>query len=268
MGYNHSLYLVDAFVDGPFKGNPAGVCLVDEYPDPARMQALAYYFRWSEISFVKRLSEDMFYIRWFSPKDEAPLCGHATLAASHVIFSNRRSDGRRINFQYGAGSIEAESLSDGHISMTFPLKPVCKCNTYPFSMRSALGIDSHVEIWRDETVYVVVLNGANSVKMVNPNYELIKKVDARAIAVTARGPMGFDFCSRYFAPRVGIYEDPVCGSLHCRLAYYWQLVLGKSKFTAFQASRRSGVLGIEIVSKDLIRLSGRAIIVHEFKIEL
>jgi PhzF family phenazine biosynthesis protein len=258
-------YLVDAFADEPFAGNPAGVCILDEYPESCEMQRVASHYGWSEIAFVKRLSHREFQIRWFSPMDEAPLCGHATLAAAHVVFSNGLVDCGSFDFRYAAGSIKIEMLVDGRIWMTFPLKPISPCSDYPFSVTDVVGIDRHVEVWKDDNIYVVVLEGVDSIKKAIPNFEMIEKVDARAIAITAKCSKDFDFCSRYFAPRVGIYEDPVCGSMHCRLAYYWKSVLGKSKFTAYQASKRGGIVYIEVLSESQLKLSGAAKTIREFE---
>jgi predicted PhzF superfamily epimerase YddE/YHI9 len=259
-------YLVDAFADERFDGNPAGVCLVDEYPEARKMQQVALHYGWSEIAFVKRLASERFQIRWFSPIDEAPLCGHATLAAAHVIFSIGLVDDKNFDFQYGAGSIKIERRDDEKICMTFPLKPVWKCENYPFSVGDVVGVDRHLDVWKDDILYVIVLNDMNSVKNAVPNFEMIKMVDARAIAITAKCENDFDFCSRYFAPRVGIPEDPVCGSLHCRLAYYWKLAMGKSTFIAYQASKNGGIVYIDVLSKSQLKLSGSARTVREFDV--
>lgn len=258
------VFLVDAFTDVPFKGNPAGVCVVDEYPDDKTMQRIAAYYCWSEIAFVKKLGGNNFYIRWFSPNDEAPICGHATMAASHILFTKGIVDGNIINYQFHGGIIKAV-LQDGLISMNFPAKPVRKCNSFPFSVNKVIGQKSYKEVVKDDLIYVIVLNSKEDVFNIEPNFDEIKKVDCRAIAVTAPGDENFDMYSRYFAPRVGINEDPVCGSMHCRLACYWHSVTGKTEFKAFQASKRTGILNVEHAG-DRVKLSGKACTVCEFKI--
>jgi PhzF family phenazine biosynthesis protein len=123
-----------------------------------------------------------------------------------------------------------------------------------------IGIDQYVEVVSDELLYIVVLQDRHAVLRAIPNFEAIKKVNCRAIAITARCDDQYDFCSRYFAPRVGIYEDPVCGSMHCRLAWYWSTILHKNTFTAYQASKRSGVLHVKL-DGDIVEISGTAVTV-------
>ena len=249
-------FLVDAFCGVPFKGNPAGVCIVDEYPDDSEMQRIARYYNWSETAFVRKLGGNEFYIRWFSPLDEAPLCGHATLASSHILFSKGLVSGNVINFKYNSGELRA--MKNGElITMSFPAKPVQKCSNFPFSVNKVIGIKSYKEVVKDDLIYVIVLNSKEDVINALPDFDEIKKVDCRAIAITAAGDSEFDFYSRYFAPRVGIYEDPVCGSMHCRLACYWNSVLAKTSFNAFQASKRSGTLNVEL-DGDIVKLSSKA----------
>jgi predicted PhzF superfamily epimerase YddE/YHI9 len=129
----------------------------------------------------------------------------------------------------------------------------------PFSLKKIIGIKRCIEILKDDLIYVVVMNAADDVIGAIPNFDAIGKVDARAIAITGAGNGEFDFSSRYFAPKVGIYEDPVCGSMHCRLAYYWKSVLGKSRFRAYQASRRTGILDIETIG-EIVRITGKSTI--------
>ena len=142
-------FLVDAFCDVPFKGNPAGVYIVGEYPEDSEMQKIARYYNWSETAFVKKLGENEFYIRWFSPLDEAPLCGHATLASAHILFSKGLVSGNVINFKYNSG--ELKSTKNGElITMSFPAKPVQKCSSFPFSVNKVVGIKSYKEAVKDE----------------------------------------------------------------------------------------------------------------------
>jgi PhzF family phenazine biosynthesis protein len=256
-------YLVDAFTEESFKGNPAGVCLVDEYPDAEVMQSLARYYDWSEIAFVKHIERDRYYIRWFSPLDEAPLCGHATLAAAHILFRNGVSDGYIINFAHNTGTIQAQLNEDSSVTMLFDIKPVYRCKDIPFSVEKIIGIKKYKEVFKDDLLYVVVLESSDDVSRAVPNFEAIKQIEARAVAITGPNTGIYDFSSRYFAPRVGIYEDPVCGSMHCRLAHYWRQVTGKTRFRAYQASHRSGILDTEI-EESTVKLTGKAVVICEF----
>jgi PhzF family phenazine biosynthesis protein len=255
-------YLVDAFTDKPFKGNPAGVCIVEEYPRPGEMQELASYHDWSEISFVKHITENEFYIRWFSPVDEAPLCGHATLAAAHILFSQKITSYNSVLFKYNSDTIGAMLNDTGSITLSFAIKPIYKYNDVSFSIEHILDVEQYIEILKDDLIYVIVLPSADDVIRAIPNFDAIKKIDTRAIAITGAGSGDFDFSSRYFAPRVGIYEDPVCGSMHCRLAYYWRSVLRKSRFRAYQASRRTGILDIE-TTDDIVKITGKSVTICE-----
>ena len=250
------IYLVDAFTEIPYKGNPAGVCIIDEYPCAETMQRMAGYYGWSEIAFVRPLGQDRFQIRWFSPLDEAPLCGHATLAATHVLFNEGYAESGRIKYVYKDGELAA-TMAEGRITMDFPAKPVKRCRKVPFSVNKVLGIKAHKEVFKDDLVYVVVLNSKEDVINADPDFNAIKALDCRSIAITAKGDAEFDFYSRYFAPSVGINEDPVCGSMHCRLVCYWSSILGRNKFCAFQASRRTGRLKVELIG-NRVTLSGRA----------
>lgn len=250
-------FLVDAFTDVPFKGNPAGVYISDKYLQDYELQKIAAYYNWSEIAFLRKIGNNDFQIRWFSPKDEAPLCGHATLASAHIIFSNNLISGNIINFKYNTGSLSASKSQNG-ITLTFPAKPVRKCFNPPFSTKNILGVSSYKEIFKDDQIYVIVLESKEDIIKAIPNLDEIKKVDCRAIAITAQGDENFDFYSRYFAPKVGIYEDPVCGSMHCRLACYWANILNKNKFRAYQASKRSGKLYVEL-NGDKVNLTSSAV---------
>ena len=264
LNIGHTMYLVDAFTDVPFRGNPAGVCVVDEYPSDAEMQRLAHYFHWAEISFVKRLGGNNFYIRWFSPNDEAPICGHATMAASHILFSKGLVSGNVVNYKFNSGELKATQDGDV-ITMDFPAKPVQKCATFPFAVSKVIGIKSYTEVVKDDLIYVIILNSKEDVFNAVPNVDEIKQVDCRAIAITAPGDDDFDMYSRYFPPRIGVDEDQVCGSMHCRLACYWHSITGKSVFRAFQASQRTGILRVEYAG-DRVKLSGKAYTVCEFKV--
>lgn len=257
---NQKLWLVDAFANAPFKGNPAGVCLLDQFPDTEAMQQMAAELNWSEIAFVKQKSDHHFHIRWFSPRDEAPLCGHATLAASHVLWEQQKVNDGLITFESLGGPLTAEKKGDW-ITLNFPSRDVVPC-PMPELLIEALGNVMVESIYKDDIVYLVVLSDTESVENLVPNLSLIEKIPCRAIIVTALGAEPYDFVSRYFAPSVGIPEDPVCGSAHCRLAPFWSKILHKDQFLAYQASKRGGILKLDFQG-ERVTLSGQAVTVCE-----
>lgn len=255
---------VDAFTNQPFCGNPAMVTVVDEFPSTSFMQSVAYEFNLSETVFVapRRQDEKECYdIRWFSPKDEAPLCGHATLAAAHVLWEANFAFGERIQFKSRAGSLYAERRqeqggADTWIELDFPVKETHPVFCPP-EVENALGAIA-LSCYRDQDVYILFLDSAAAVQEVRPNFEKIKQLDVRALVVTAPGSQGYDFVSRYFAPKVGIPEDPVCGSAHCRLVPLWSQKLGKTELLAYQLSERGGVLRCRLL-EDRVILGGQAV---------
>lgn len=254
-------WLVDAFTSQPFAGNPAGVCVINEFPSDQMMQKIAGELNWSQTAFVKPLGEHHFHIRWFSPKDEAPICGHATLAASHILWQEKHTLNDTIWFESLAGPLVARRNDDGAVMLDFPLKPIEPC-VLSDHMHDILG-DVRVEAaYRDSYIEVVVLADVHELQSLEPRLDLLEKLPCRALSVTAPGPNGYDFCSRYFAPKVGIYEDPVCGSAHCRLAPYWAERLGKNHLKAYQASPRGGVIYCD-VSESRVELTGYAVTMCE-----
>ncbi|RZI46217.1 PhzF family phenazine biosynthesis protein [Candidatus Finniella inopinata] len=255
------IWLVDAFTAIAFQGNPAGICLVDHFPKTQLMQAIAAEMNWSQTAFVTQKADDHFHIRWFSPRDEAPLCGHATLAAAHTLWKEGRTDSQTLTFDSLGGILKAEKKSDGWIYLDFPLRPVTPCSL-PDMLQEALQGITIQSVHRDETVYLVVLREAKDVIRLKPNLSIIEQIDCRAVIVTALGNAPYDFVSRYFAPRVGIPEDPVCGSAHCRLIPFWSEILNKNTLLAHQASPRSGVLKVSLVG-DRVLIGGQAVTVSE-----
>ncbi len=269
---------VDAFVDYDLGmlGNPAGVCILDDvFYTKEKMQGIAALYNWSETCFVLKCDkqkkymeyiksiwpnhavfqnidknfnyDNVFCIRWFSPKDEAPLCGHATLAACYLIFSqNICKEDETINMIFSDGFIKSYYNKDKDmVYITMPTKSFDRCEIDP---EPYLGIkhDDVVDVMSDDTLCFFVVKDDDTVSMVIPNHEAIIKTRFRAMAVTSLSSgSGIDFCSRYFAPSVGIYEDPVCGSLHCRLAKYWSIKTGKVEMVAQQLSNRGGILHVE-----------------------
>ncbi|MDR1488691.1 MAG: PhzF family phenazine biosynthesis protein [Holosporales bacterium] len=254
-------FLVDAFTEIPFRGNPAGVCLVDEFLSLQMMQKIAGFFRFPDLCFVKQTSKsNRFAIKWFSPLDQSPICIHATIAASHIIFSNKLCVNDSIELINNENIFLSKIFNDT-VSITIPLIKIYKnsdCN-----VKNLIGIDEYAETYEDDYVYVIVLKTYEDIVTLTPNFGEIKKIGKRAIVVTAPGLGDFDFCIRYFAPKVGVYEDQACGSASCRVAPYWSKILGKTELTSFYPSKRSGIARLA-VNKNTVDISGRAITMAKF----
>jgi PhzF family phenazine biosynthesis protein len=256
------IWQVNAFTNEPFKGNPAGVCIIDEFLEPSLMQKIAAEVNYSETSFVKKIAANHYHIRWFSPKDEAPLCGHATLATAHLLWEKGDVDSNRITFESLSGPLIAQK-SDSWITLNFPSFAVEPC-PMPELLNKALGYIPISSVYKDETMYVVVLPSVEAVKNLKPNLAKITELPCRAVTVTAFNDneidSEIDFVSRYFAPKVGIPEDPVCGSAHCRLTPFWAEKLGKEKLNAMQVSERTGFIKVAI-DNNRVTLTAQAITV-------
>lgn len=251
------IFIVDAFTNQPFKGNPAGVCLVGEFPSIELMQNMALELACTNSAFVKRLASNHYHIRWFTPVSEAPLCGHATIATMHILneMGAIKKD-EDIIFESMSGTLTA-TASGTWYSINFPLYPV---KTVPLTqdLRDIVNYDPLYTGFSHNCYLMEFEDRAQLAKLV-PNLELLKKVDCRALIATARG-IEYDFHSRYFAPRVGINEDPVCASAHCRLIPYWSQKLGKDEMTSYQLSARGGILKCKNLGNRVL-ISGEAVTV-------
>lgn len=225
------------------------------------MQTIAAEMNWSQTTFITQQSDSHFHIRWFSPRDEAPLCGHATLGAAHILWQEKQTQSHILTFDSLGGVLKAEKKQDGWIYLDFPVRPIAPC-VLPDTLQQALQGVTVQSVYKDDIVYVVVLREAADVIDLKPNLSLIEQIDCRAVTVTALGESPYDFVSRYFAPRVGIPEDPVCGSTHCRLAPFWSKILEKNDFLAYQASPRGGVLRLRLMD-DRVSIGGQAVTVSE-----
>ena len=257
-----AIFTIDAFTDRPFAGNPAAVCLLDDGPDPPDadwMQAVAAEMNLSETAFVRRTAEGSFHLRWFTPVVEVPLCGHATLASAHLLYEEGILPADSpANFDTLSGRLMARKTSDG-IEMDFPLQPVAPVTDVPDALRHGLGAPL-VDVAADGNRFVVELADEMTLRSLQPSLALLSTLN-RGVVVTCRAETdGFDFISRNFLPHRGIPEDPVTGASHCSLAHYWRAKLGKASFTAYQASRRGGVLGVRIAG-DRVVLTGQAVTV-------
>jgi PhzF family phenazine biosynthesis protein len=251
---------VDAFADGAFSGNPAAVVVLDQYPADGWLQSVATELNLSETAFAVPTDdpEGDYRLRWFTPRTEVDICGHATLATAHCLFSDGALGPVRFLTRSGVLSV---AQSGDQLSMDFPARPAVAIDP-PIGLADALGAEP---VWtgRGGTNDVLCeLADEGAVRSLVPDLAALTGVDARGIIVTARADAGsdYDFVSRFFAPRVGVTEDPVTGSAHTVLAPYWAAKLGRTALVGFQASRRGGRIGVEVVG-DRVALSGRAVLV-------
>lgn len=253
-----SIIHVDAFTDKPFAGNPAGVCVLPAAGEADWMQKVAREMNLSETAFLYRL-DDGYNLRWFTPTTEVDLCGHATLASAHVLWSEGHiQPEEQARFHTLSGLLTAEKKGEW-IEMDFPSIPQHQVVEYPH-LSEWLGVRP-MYVGKNNMDYIVELASEEMVRQMKPDLVLLRKVPARGIMVTARASTpGYDFVSRFFAPAVGIDEDPVTGSGHCYLAPFWQQRLGKDEMIGYQASARGGVVRVRI-SGDRVFLGGQAVTV-------
>lgn len=260
----HLFYLVDAFVDGPFTGNPAGVCIVDEEKSASWMQAVATEINQAETAFLSKRASGGWNLRWFTPSVEVNLCGHATLASAHALWQHAGEDTAVLEFHTRSGLLKA-SREGERILLDFPADPPTPLAQVPQALISFLGVPPQ---WygagKDDVV--AVLASADQVRNLKRNDALVASFTQRGLIVTAPGDQpGLDMVSRFFAPNAGIPEDPVTGAAHCLLAVYWGQRLGKTRLEALQASKRTGRLTLEWAD-DRVYLSGktRTTLIGEF----
>ena len=249
------IFTVDSFTDVPFKGNPAGVCLLPEAKDAAWMQSVASEMKHSETAFLVRRNEG-FDLRWFTPSVEVKLCGHATLASAHILFQEKLAD-EEIRFFTLSGELRAR-CDGGLIWLDFPAQPPTEMVPAKHLLE-ALGV-TPVYVGRSRDDYLVVVTSAETVKNLTPDFVSLRDLMVRGVIVTAPGHGEVDFVSRFFAPGAGIDEDPVTGSAHCCLAVYWEKQLHKSEFLSHQLSARGGVLRVKLAG-DRVLLGGNAVTV-------
>ena len=249
---------VDAFTSTPYAGNPAAVCVLPMARDERWMRDVAREMNLSETAFL--LAEDDGYrLRWFTPAVEVALCGHATLASAHVLWQDGHlATGAPARFHTKSGLLTAEQRGDW-IELDFPATHAAP-SPLPPGLAEALGVTPR---WsgRSKFDYLLEVESEATVRALAPDFTSLKRVEARGVMVTSRAATpGYDFVSRFFAPRVGVDEDPVTGSAHCALTPFWSERLQQSEMTAFQASRRGGVLRVRLAG-DRVGLGGQAVTV-------
>ena len=259
-----TILTVDAFTNRPFAGNPAAVCVLTGPADARWMQDVAREMNLSETAFLHwEDGSGSFRLRWFTPRVEVDLCGHATLAAAHVLWTEEHLPYESPAwFQTRSGLLKAERRDDW-IALDLPVTPI---QLLPGSQADSSSLAEVVGAPVKFAAYsrfdcLIELESEADVRAVEPDMTRLAALPVRGVIVTARAEMpGYDFVSRFFAPRVGVDEDPVCGSAHCCLGPYWGERLGKSEMTAYQASSRGGVLRVGLRG-DRVRLSGQAVTV-------
>lgn len=237
------VWIVDAFTKVPYAGNPAGVMIVDQFPEDKICKKIAAEINLSETAFVKHLDDNRFHLRWFTPTIEVKLCGHATLASAHILYQEKFLIDPSIQFETLSGTLTVHRNELG-LTLDFPLQqtgPHLDKNYF----EEIIG-NSVIEAVQAMDCVIVELTDEIDLRTLSLLPEKILSIDCRGLIVTVKGKEKYDFVSRYFAPRVGINEDPVTGSAHCKLADYWQRKLNKNKFIAYQASQRGGELLLEI----------------------
>jgi PhzF family phenazine biosynthesis protein len=252
------LYQVDAFTSEVFAGNPAAVCLLDRWIDDSILQAVAAENNLSETAFLVRNAKG-YTLRWFTPVTEVALCGHATLASAFVLFTCQKWPEEHIRFQTRESGVLVVTRRDDLFEMDFPARPAY-AQVPPAGLNEALRVTPQEVLGSAEDL-VVVLDSERTVKAAQPDMIALERVTCRGTIITARGDRS-DFVSRFFAPRVGIPEDPVTGSAHCVLAPYWAGVLRKNDLHAFQVSKRGGELFCTHAG-ERVKISGKAALYME-----
>lgn len=254
------LYQVDAFTDQPFTGNPAAVCLLSHPAEPAWMQSVAMEMNLSETAFLNP-DGDGWRLRWFTPKQEVNLCGHATLASAKVLFEREQAlRSEPLTFNTRSGDLSARWV-DGRVELNFPAHTYQPVTCEDYTDR-ALGFTPVNAVCSGDYALFEAEHD-NDIRQARPDFTLVADFSASQVMITARSNNpAFDFVSRFFAPKLGIDEDPVTGSAHCLLAPYWAEKMNKTAFTAYQASARGGKLDLRLAG-ERVMITGDAVIVFE-----
>ena len=253
--------VIDAFTQKPFTGNPAAVCIVKEPRNDAWLQAVAREMNLSETAFLWPLAQSTYRLRWFTPKIEVKLCGHATLASAHLLWEqNIEPVASLLKFETLSGTLTAQYQGSGWIALDFPSGPAKECACPP-ELRASLQVEP-LYCGRYESTYLVEVADKDVLLAIQPDFNSMLRTGFGRSIVTSRAAPSepYDFVSRFFAPDAGINEDPVTGSAHCILGPYWASKLGKRELLAFQASERGGELRLTVGDTRTI-LQGQAVTV-------
>ncbi len=257
------IFQIDAFTTRRFAGNPAAVMPMASFLPDATLQAIAQENNLAETAFLVAQGGD-YQLRWFTPACEVPLCGHATLASAAAVMERLEPGRRSVVFLTASGPLQVDKTDNGYV-MDFPARlswPVAA----PPRLAEALGAVP-IEVVDDGFNYMALLESAQAVRELAPDFIAIARLDRDGVIVTAAGDGHYDFVSRYFAPAKGIAEDPVTGSAHCTLTPYWAKRLNKTAFTAFQASPRGGEVLCRLEG-DRVKLQGSCVFYLEGEVEL
>lgn len=250
------LYIVDAFTDTMYKGNPAAVCLLDFTQSDIWMQKVANEMNLSETAFIFP-TEEGYILRWFTPQAEVDLCGHATLASAHILWQEEICSNNVITFKTKSGDITAEK-NNGWIQMDFPVEKASEC-VPPTELIEGLNGILFRYVGKNRMDYLVEVANEEVVRSLQPRFNILSNVDARGVIVTSKSDnQAYDFVSRCFYPALGVNEDPVTGSAHSCLGPYWGGKLNKNKLQAIQISERQGVLDLVLRGSRII-ISGKAV---------
>ena len=258
---------VDAFTNTPFKGNPAAVCVLDSPQSEAWMQNIAQEMNLSETAFLVK-QDDGFNLRWFTPTVEVPLCGHATLASAHVLWlQGHLLPNQEARFYTKSGILIAK-LENDWIQLDFPVN-LSQSVESPPELSQVLGVTCK-SVVQNSLGYLVEVESEQLVREMQPNFQQMKTLTKADIIVTSIADSGseYDFVSRFFAPMLGIDEDPVTGAAHCCLAPFWRDKLGKDEFLAYQASNRGGVVKMYYPGANRVFISGQAVTVMQGQLTL
>lgn len=255
------IYIVNAFTTGSFSGNPAAVCPLEDWICDDAMQLMASQNNLSETAFFVR-ENDRFIIRWFTPSTEVDLCGHATLAAAHVIFNHLSYYEEVVQFHSPRSGSLPVSKNGEQLVLDFPADQVVEI---PFDEEWSKGFNIRpLRVFKGKDKHLFEFHSQEDIERLVANIEEIKKWDIKGIVATARG-REVDFVSRFFAPALGVDEDPVTGSAHCLLTPFWSTRFNKSKLSAYQLSRRKGSLNCQL-KDDRVLISGNCTLYLEGRI--
>jgi PhzF family phenazine biosynthesis protein len=251
------LFVVDAFADRPFAGNPAAVCVLGAWPAEGWLRNVAREMNLSETAFLVPVGVAEFDLRWFTPAVEVSLCGHATLASAHALWERGHAPvGRQLRFRTRSGVLTADRLPTGEIELDFPARDATPGDPPP-GLIDALGATA-VAVASNSDDFLVELASAAELRAIKPDFARLKAVRCRGVIVTSPSDQPeYDFLSRFFAPAAGIDEDPVTGSAHCCLAGWWGDRLGRDDLLGYQASARGGVVRV-VRRGGRVALIGRA----------
>jgi PhzF family phenazine biosynthesis protein len=258
------VFQVDSFTDKVFSGNPAAVCLLETAAPDDWMQSVAREMNLSETAFVASASDGLgpaFHLRWFTPRSEVELCGHATLATAHVLWETGTLDhDTAASFQTLSGVLTARKIG-AEIELDFPSRVPSVAGSPP-GLEEAMGV-APVSVAAVERDYLIELATEREVRGASPDFARLESLNVEATIITSLSSSDdYDFVSRFFSPKMGVNEDPVTGAAHCVLAPYWCERLGRHELVGYQASSRGGTVRVRLVA-DRVRLAGKAVTVME-----